>query len=367
MKDRLNIGIIGTRGIPNRYGGFEAFAEQVSRRLVGRGHQVMVYCSHDQQYRDETLNKVRLCFRYNPESWLGTPGQFIYDLNCNLHSRNQPFDVILHLGYTSDSVWTWLWSKKARHLTNMDGMEWMRSKYAPVVRTFLKKAERRAALGSTLLIADSTGILEYLESTYATPARYISYGAVIPDSFDEQVPATFGVENNRYDLLVARMEPENNIEMAIEAKLLEKSAVPLLVFANETGYGTRLKKKYQHEALIRFQKANYMPETMNSLRHYSRFYIHGHSAGGTNPSLLEAMACGCRVMAHDNIFNRSVLRGNAGYFRDAGELALLLEHPGPGEQYRYETGNNLDAIRNNHNWDYITNEYESAFYQALER
>ncbi|MDP1623016.1 MAG: DUF1972 domain-containing protein [Bacteroidales bacterium] len=366
MKSKLRVGIIGTRGIPNRYGGFEGFAEQLSRRLAALGHHVTVYCSHDQHYRDLTLNGVHLCFRYNPEFMIGTTGQFIYDLNCNLHANRQAFDVILHLGYTSDSVWSWMWSKTARHLTNMDGMEWMRSKYAPAVQTFLKKAEKWAARRSAMLIADSPGIQEYLGSQYDTPIRFISYGAEFPGSFNREAAAEFQVRPYAYDLIIARMEPENNIEMAVEAALKQMSPVPLLIFANETGYGARLKKRYQHEPLIRFQKANYQKEIMNSLRHFSRYYIHGHSAGGTNPSLLEAMACECRILAHDNVFNNGVLENNAGYYLDSRHLTDLLNNEWSIKKYQDQTGSNLDSIRNRHNWDFITDEYENAFYQALE-
>jgi glycosyltransferase involved in cell wall biosynthesis len=366
MRDKLNIGIIGTRGIPNRYGGFEAFAEQISRRLAEKGHQVTVYCSHDQQYREKTMSGVNLVFRYNPETWMGTAGQFIYDLNCNLHSLGMTFNVILHLGYTSDSIWTRLWNRRSLHLTNMDGMEWMRSKYTPMVRSFLKKAEKRAATRSTLLIADSRGIREYLESHYPTPVRYISYGADIPASFTADVTGEFHVEQYQYDLLIARMEPENNIEMAVAAKLQENSTIPLLVFSNDTRYGTCLKKKYEHERLIRFHPANYQRDILNSLRRYSRYYIHGHSVGGTNPSLLEAMACECRILAHDNPFNRGVLENNAGFYQDALQLTDLLNQKWSPGKFHQHTEHNLTSIRNNHNWEFITNEYESAFYQALE-
>ncbi len=364
MKDKLHIGIIGTRGIPNRYGGFEAFAEQISQRLAARGHDVTVYCSHNQQYREKTMKGVHLAFRYNPESWAGTAGQFIYDLGCNLHACRQNFDVILHLGYTSDSVWSWLWSSKSLHLTNMDGMEWMRAKYPPAVQWFLKKAEKWAAARSDLLIADSLGIQEYLEAHYKTPVRYISYGAEIPAGYDDTILSEFHVEKHQYDLLIARMEPENNIEMAIKARLNINSIVPLLIFSNETRYGDRLKKRYRHEPAIRFHKANYQPAALNALRYYSRFYIHGHSAGGTNPSLLEAMACECRILAHDNRFNRSVLEDNAGYYNDTQQLTGLLSQAWSPDGFRQQAENNLDAIKNNHDWEHITNEYEKAFYQV---
>ena len=365
MKGKLRIGIIGTRGIPNRYGGFEAFAEQVSGRLARRGHHVTVYCPQSQQYRENSLNGAHLVFRRDPGAFAGTAGQFIYDLACNLHAGKQSFDVILHLGYTSDAAWSWLWSGKARHVTNMDGMEWARAKYVPAVRSYLEKAETWAARRSVLLVADSKHMREYLESKYATPVRFISYGAGIPVSFNREAPAEYGAAAFLYDLVIARMEPENNIEMAVEAKLAENSTVPLLIFSNETKHGSRLKNKYRHERLIRFQQACYQPGVLDSLRHFSRYYIHGHSAGGTNPSLLEAMACGCRILSHDNPFNREVLTDNAGFYPDGTSLSDLLNQPWTLEKFQRQTENNLRIIRENHNWEFITDEYEQALGQAL--
>jgi glycosyltransferase involved in cell wall biosynthesis len=365
MEGKLNIAILGTRGIPNRYGGFEAFAEQVSVRLAAKGHRVTVYCSHDQDYREHEFNGVRLVFCHNPERMAGTAGQFLYDLNCNLHARRQPYDVILHLGYTSDSVWTWLWSGKAKHITNMDGMEWMRQKYATLVQRFLKLAEKRAASGSCLMIADSRAVQEYLEARYDTPVRYISYGAEIPDYFDPSVLASFGLNEHGYDLVIARMEPENNIEIAILAKLDEGGSIPLLIISNNTVYGDLLKKRYENDRLIRFQQAIYQPNVLNALRHFSRYYIHGHSAGGTNPSLLEAMACRCRILAHDNPFNRSVLQKNGWFFSGRDPLTALLRRDFLPEALAGAIENNLECIRINHSWEFITNEYEHVFRQVL--
>lgn len=365
-EDRLRIGILGTRGIPNSYGGFEAFAEAISTRLVNKGHRVTVYCSHNQNYQEKTWKGVELKFCKNPESRVGTTGQFIYDLNCNLHARKQPFDILLHLGYTSDSVWAGLWSKKTRHLTNMDGIEWKRSKYSPAVQTFLHRAEKRAASHSSMLIADSRSIFSFLDSHYETPVVYISYGAEIPPSYDEKVLRKFQVQPYEYDLVIARMEPENNIELAIKAKFGDDSSCPLLIFSNVTKYGDHLISKYTDFPLIRFQGALYQREILDSLRHYSRYYIHGHSVGGTNPSLLEAMACGCRILAHDNNFNRDILQDNANYYTNTGQLSDHLKKVWLPDQNLEQIGNNLNTIRDKHNWDAITHEYESVFYQALE-
>lgn len=365
MSRTLTIGIIGTRGIPNRYGGFEAFAEELSVRLVRRGHRVVVYVPHDHPWKEDSYRGVGLVRCHDPSAWLGAAGQFVYDLLCNLNARRNSCDLLLHLGYTSDSVWYRLWSPRAAHLCNMDGMEWQRAKYPAAVRTFLKRAEQWAARRSDLLVADSPVIRDYLASQYPTPVRFISYGATVQESFRPETVRGFGVEPGRYDLLVARMEPENNIRMALEARGNLGAEIPLLVFGNATSYGRKLQKEFGGAEGIRFPGSLYDTGKMNALRHFSRYYIHGHSAGGTNPSLLEAMACGCRIVAHDNAYNRAVLGGSAGYYTDAGSLSDLLTYP-PGRIFDEWTRENLAIIRTRHDWERITTEYEEAFRTVTE-
>jgi glycosyltransferase involved in cell wall biosynthesis len=363
---KLQIGIIGTRGIPNRYGGFEAFAGQLSVRLVDRGHRVRVFCSHDQEYQKPAYQGVELALTFNPEKWLGTFGQFIYDLNCNRKTRGDSFDVVLHLGYTSDSVWHWLWPDGPAHVTNMDGMEWQRAKYADPVKKFLRSAEIWAAENSHLLVADSTAVQQYLETRYKTPVRYIAYGATVPEQFNLPTLKQFNLAPGKYDLVIARLEPENNIDLAIRAKLKSGNSIPLVIIGNETAYGKKLLAEYKNHPLICFMKPCYDEEKLNTIRHYARFYIHGHSAGGTNPSLLEAMACGCRILSHDNPFNRAVLQEDARYFRDAEELDHLLNIAENDPGFERFTKSNLEKIRKNYSWDFITSEYERLFYEAVE-
>ena len=121
---------MGSRGIPNRYGGFEQFAEYIAPALVEKGHQVYVYNSSAHPYREKSWKNVNILRGYDPEDKIGTAGQFIYDFNCILDSRKRNFDIILQLGYTSSSVWSFLYPKKPVLITNMDGLEWKRSKYS---------------------------------------------------------------------------------------------------------------------------------------------------------------------------------------------------------------------------------------------
>jgi len=131
----MKIGILGSRGIPNHYGGFEQFAGHLSTGLVKQGAEVWVYCSHDHPYTGESWNGVHLIHCYDPERSIGALGQFVYDFNCIRDSRKRDFDIILQLGYTSSSVWHRLLPEKPVVITNMDGLEWKRSKYSRAGRS----------------------------------------------------------------------------------------------------------------------------------------------------------------------------------------------------------------------------------------
>lgn len=364
-KEKLSIGIIGTRGIPNRYGGFEAFAQKLAPWLFKHGHEVSVYCSHLQKEEGEEWKGVKLIYQNNPEDKMGTAGQFIYDMNCNLDARKRNFDILLHLGYTSDSIWWWLWTSKAKHITNMDGMEWWRSKYSKITKKFLQKAEKWAAKNSDSLIADSKGVQDYLLETYDLESAFIPYGAAIPKLSKGQYLKEYKLESQRYDLVLARMEPENNIELAIQAKLQSEDTTPLVIIGNENAYGSALKEKYQNEDKIQFCKADYRQNAMDALRQHARYYVHGHSVGGTNPSLLEAMACECNILAHNNPFNDSVLGDSAKYFSTVEKLADFFSQQNPLCISYQQVQDNLEKIKKDYQWKHICQQYEKAFYDIL--
>ncbi|HYD91010.1 MAG TPA: DUF1972 domain-containing protein, partial [Flavobacterium sp.] len=159
----MKIAILGTRGIPNYYGGFEQFAEYFAAYLAEKGHEAYVYNSHNHPYQEKTFKGAHIIHKYDPEYRVGTFGQFIYDFNCIRDIRKRNFDIILQLGYTSSSIWSFMFPKKAIVITNMDGLEWKRSKYSAPVRQFLKFAERLAAISSDYLVADSLGIQSFLK------------------------------------------------------------------------------------------------------------------------------------------------------------------------------------------------------------
>ena len=362
----MRIAILGTRGIPNNHGGFEQFAEYLSQYLVNKGHQVWVYNSHNHSFQENRWNNVEIIHKFDPEYLIGTFGQFVYDFNCILDSRRRRFDVVLQLGYTSSSIWGRLLPKRSVIITNMDGLEWKRTKYPGKVRKFLKYAEKLAIKWSDFHVADSIGIQEYLQKEYAILSKYIPYGAIPFTNPDKRLPETYDVRPYQYNMLIARLEPENNIEMILVGVSESDGTLPFLVIGkHETKYGDYLKNKFSGNENIRFLGGIYNIKHLNNLRYYSNLYFHGHSAGGTNPSLLEAMASETLIVAHENIFNKSILEEDAFYFQNANDIKQLL---------RVKRGectemikNNKQKIENRFSWDQINGQYESYMRECLQK
>ncbi len=363
----MKIAILGTRGIPNHYGGFEQFAEFFSVYLVEKGHEVYCYNSHNHKFQEKTFHGVNIIHQNDPEHKFGTFGQFIYDYNCIMDSRKRDFDIILQLGYTSNSIWFFLLPKKPIIITNMDGLEWKRTKYSKPVQQFLKFAERLAAISSDYLVSDSIGIEKFLKEKYNKNSTYIAYGAYPFDSPNEDFLKEYNVEKQNFNMIMARFEPENNLDMVLEGVAQSNDKTPILVIGkHETKYGEYLKNKFKSFENIRFLGGIYNLEHLNNLRYFSKLYFHGHSVGGTNPSLLEAMASQALVIAHNNDFNKGILKENGIYFSNPSEVKNILESVKKIDNLQ-KVQNNYQAIIKDFNWEKINGQYLQLFEECYSR
>jgi len=363
----MKIAILGTRGIPNYYGGFEQFAEFFSVYLVQKGHDVFCYSSHNHKFQEKTFQGVNIIHQHDPEYKYGTFGQFIYDYNCIMDSRKRDFDIILQLGYTSNSIWYFLLPKKPIIITNMDGLEWKRTKYSKPVQQFLKFAERLAAISSDYLVSDSVGIENFLKKKYKKDSTYIAYGAYPFSNANEAVIKEYDVEKENYNMIMARFEPENNLDMVLEGVSLSNDKTPILVIGkHETKYGEYLKNKFKSFENIRFLGGIYNLEHLNNLRHFSQLYFHGHSVGGTNPSLLEAMASNALIIAHNNDFNKGILKENGYYFSNPEEVKNSIETIKKNDNLQ-QVQNNFNAIVNEFNWEKINGQYLQLFEECISK
>ena len=354
----MKIAILGTRGIPNNYGGFEQFAEYLSVGLIDKGHEVSVYNSHNHPYKEKKWNGVNIIHCYDPEYLIGTKGQFIYDLNCILNTRKHNFDIILQLGYTSSAIWNRFILKKNILVTNMDGLEWQRSKFPNVVQNFLKYSEGLVVKYSDYLIADSIGIKHYLQEFYNIDAHYIPYGANLMTVANLEVLNEYNLKKYDYDVVIARMEPENNIEMIIEGYLNSRKERQLVIIGSlKTKFGQYISQK-NNDGRIKYLGFVSGIGKLNSLRNFSNLYFHGHSVGGTNPSLLEAMASNSLICAHDNVFNKSILEDEAFYFQDSEHVSKLINNKIKNDESRF-ININREKIKRLYSWDKIVNDYNA--------
>jgi glycosyltransferase involved in cell wall biosynthesis len=358
----MRIAIIGTRGIPNHYGGFEQFAEYLSLGLVQKGHQVTVYNSHKHPYQEANWQGVQIIHCKDFEYKLGTVGQFIYDFNCIADTRKKTYDIILQLGYTSSSIWGFLLPrKKSIVTTNMDGLEWKRTKFSKPVQSFLKFAEKLGVKFSDYLISDSVGIQAHIKNTYQKESIYIPYGSHIFLNPEKNVLEKYKITPYEYQMLVARLEPENSIEVILDGVVHSTSSKPFLVIGNhQSKFGEYLKIKYKNNKNIQFLGGIYDINVLNNLRYFSTLYFHGHTVGGTNPSLLEAMGSSALICAHNNIFNKSILGEDAFYFndyRDVSECILQIKKEDKVDSLK----KNLEKIKNLYSWEVIIEQYLSHF------
>lgn len=367
----MKIAILGTKGIPNNYGGYEQFAEYLSQRLVKRGHELTVYNPSFHPFSGEEFKGVRILRAYSPEKMIGGAANFIYDFLCLKDALKRDFDIIYEAGYHSVAPAYRLLGIRNRRkpiiITNMDGLEYNRSKWSSATQQLIRVLERIAVKDSPFMISDNLGIREYYLTRFGRDSYFLPYGADPVENFDAGHLSKYGVTRQKYFILVARFEPENNIEMALDGFLAANSPIPFVVVGNhQTAYGNFLKKKYP-DSRIRFVGGVYDKPVLDALRHYSAAYFHGHSVGGTNPSLLEAMACRTFILAHDNPFNRQVLFDSAFYFNSANQVRDLLTQMDElrGVNAVKFADENDHRIRSTYNWDTIVSQHETLFEELI--
>ena len=319
--------ILGTRGIPAAHGGFETFAERLAIFLAGRGWRVGVYCQRD---------VARVGTRVTSRDWngielitvevglRGPAATLAFDAVC-AHDAAARGGVSLVLGYNGAVFLPYLRARGGRILTNMDGIEWRRPKWSLPVRAFFYVSEWIAAWSSQRLVADHPIIADHLARR--RPRRAI---ATIPYGGDPPPaaigPPPLGLQPDGYLVSIARIEPDNNILTLVEAFSRRRRGVRLVVLGTMSvgnPYHRAVEDAASDEVL--FPGAIYEADQVQALRVHARAYLHGHTVGGTNPSLVEALWAGSAVVAHDNPFNRGTAGDEQFYFSDGDTCAAAID------------------------------------------
>lgn len=319
----MKISILGTAGIPASYGGFETLAENLARYHQANNlpDRLIVYCSAKGKADSLPENCFGAELRYIRLDANGV-SSIVYDVVSMFYAARQWCDVILLLGVSGAVALPFMrLLSKARIVTNIDGIEWKREKWKGLAKWFLRFSEFLAVKFSHEVIADNAGIAKYVVTSYGRNCHVIAYGG---DHAIVASPKPYeGVSlPSHYALALCRIEPENNIAMILES-FARKVDLPLVFIGNWNGsiFGKELQQRYSRIAHLYLLDPIYDLGVLHSIRHNAAVYIHGHSAGGTNPSLVEMMHFGIPILAYDCVFNRSTTGEQALYFANIDDLA----------------------------------------------
>jgi len=364
---RRTVRILGTHGVPAAYGGFETAAENIALVLRDRGWRVVVYCQEQGSgpiRYDEWNGIERVTISVPREGWLGT-SQF--DLLSIKHAARYR-DVCLTLGYNTAIFNLLQRIKGIPNVINMDGIEWSRSRWGLFRQSILWTNERIACWVGNELIADHPEIHDYLLTrAKASKITMITYGAHAITEAPTEPVTDRGLEPGRYLTLICRPIPENNLLELVQGFSRSERGVKLAILGNydpDDQYHRLVLNAASDEVV--FLGAVFDNAVVQSLRLHSLGYLHGHTVGGTNPSLVEAMAVGNPIIAHDNPYNRWVAQDAALYFADTADADAQITELLENSALR----NSLSAAsRRRHaeefTWEHVAGQYESLLLKAV--
>ncbi|AEH25447.1 DUF1972 domain-containing protein [Pyrococcus yayanosii] len=385
----MRVALIGSRGIPGKYGGTETFVEEVSTRLSKAGFRVYVTCEADRFFEDEYKGIIRIHVPSIQGKSVTIPSiNDVVAATYLLLKHSHDVDVLYFV--SPDGALAALLPRLSRKkiLINPDGVEWhrliKRSRFVPfylfpvylTTMIYMYLMEYLSCKVPDIVIADSLGIKEHLEKRHK-PRRivYIAYGAreLVPSglSRDEErkVLKKFGLEPNEYYLTVARIVAENNIHLEVEGFKKASSEKKLVIVGNfnkKDPYTKHLLRLRGGDEDIVFLDPIYDREVLGVLRKNCFAYIHAYEVGGTNPSLLEQMLFKRPILAYDVPFNREVLQEGGIYFKDADDLGNKMRMLERGEfDLRLIRKTQVKRIRRQYNWEKVAREYERVFLRVI--
>lgn len=353
-----NVAVVGIQGVPAQYGGFESLVENLIGDHKSDDIRYTVFCSgrdmktHLAEYKGAELKYVPL--RANGIQSIP------YDMISFMRIPRKT-DVILVLGVSGCLILPVfrLFCRK-RLIINIDGLEHRRAKWGKLAKAFLKLSEKMAVRYADVIISDNKGIQDYVREEYGKESELIAYGGdhavrSVPQARTLDILRRYGLRPGAYAVTVCRIEPENNCHLVLEA--FSKSDRELAFVGNwsRSAYGQELKEKYSAFPNIHILDPIYDIDTLYVLRMNAWAYVHGHSAGGTNPSLVEAMFFGNPVFAYDVVYNRETTGGGALYWGSSDELLNLLSLDD------FDTSSIIDLANQKYTWKRIANQYEKLY------
>jgi glycosyltransferase involved in cell wall biosynthesis len=357
---RLRIGILGSRGFPSTYGGYETLVRYVAPRWAAEGHDVTVYCrSRAEGRRSWTIEGVRC--RWTPGVDSTSLSTLSFGATSHLDAVLRGYDVVLVLNVANGFFLPLLKARRIPSVLNTDGMEWERGKWGPLARrVFLAGAELSARYADTL-VADSQAIGDIWQEKFEVRSRFIPYGGTVVEEHSASRIGALGLEPERYVLAVARLIPENNVELLLEAVECGEINVPVVVVGSATSKAPIEQHLRDLHERGRVQWLGHVSDQDLLLELWGNcgVYVHGHSVGGTNPALLQALGAGAPTLALDTVFNREVVGDEEQlYVAQPDSLATRIQEvlADPEVRTRFRArGQTL--IRDRYAWDAVCEAY----------
>lgn len=353
----LRVALVGTRGVPARYGGFETAVEEVGRRLAERGHDVVVYCRPVAgEPRRTTYLGMRLV--HLPVVRRRSLETLVHTALSVVHVATHRVDAVVLFNAANSLLLPVLRSTRLPVATHVDGLEWRRAKWGPNGRRYYRLAESLAVRWSDALIADAQGIADYYRAEFGAPTRLIAYGAPQVGRAADRL-GELDLTSRGYHLVVARFEPENHVDVIVAGYARSAATLPLVVVGSapySADYTARVHAAA--DGRVRFLGAVWDADLLDQLFANALTYLHGHSVGGTNPALLRAIGAGAPTIAYDVSFNREVLGVHGEFFVDADAVAARLVAAESDPEAAIERGERLRVRARDYDWDDVTRRYE---------
>jgi glycosyltransferase involved in cell wall biosynthesis len=350
--------MVGTRGVPAHYGGFETAIEEVGRRLVARGHRVVVY-SRGAAPSSEHLGMERKRLASVQRKQLET---LSHTALSTLHSAVRLHPDMAFVFNAANSPFLPLFrSAKIPVALHVDGLEWKRAKWSAGGRRYYRWSEGFGVRWADALIADAPGIADYYRDEFAVPTELIRYGAPILEGLPEDGVLKLGLTPGGYHLVVARFEPENHVLDVIDGYRRSKARHPLVVVGSApyaASYTRSIEAMAASDDRVRLLGGVWDQPLLDALYHHALTYVHGHSVGGTNPSLLRAIGAGTTVIAFDVNFNREIIGEHGLYFSSAEDVTASVESAERDPaKFRAAARELAGGARRDFDWDDVAHEY----------
>jgi glycosyltransferase involved in cell wall biosynthesis len=359
----VRIALLGTRGVPAQYGGFETAVEEIGRRLAARGHSVIVYCRGAAEPRpSEHLGMELVHLPAARRKSLETLTHTALSI-CHLILFGRKIDAAIVFNAANAPLVPFLRLRTIPTAIHVDGLEWKRAKWRGLGRYYYRVVESLSVRWADALIADAPGISQYYHEQFGAPTELLRYGAPIQEDSERRSIQGLNLRRKGYHLMVARFEPENHVLEIVTGYRSSRARLPLVVVGSapySDAYTAQVRRIAGDDCRIQLLGSIWDQNQLDDLYANALTYIHGHSVGGTNPSLLRAMGAGTAVLAFDVNFNREVLANIGGYFHDQADLTPLIENAESQVDQMVRQGCTLrDHARRQYRWEDVAMGYEN--------